>query len=59
VDVKFAGAMGLPGGGRSMPSKRLLRHFNLVHLPEFSNENLYRIFSKILDYGYTSYSDTW
>jgi len=48
----FVGAMGLPGGGRTLPSKRLLRHFNLVHIPPFSSENLFRIFSKILEWGF-------
>ena len=56
VNLNFCGAMGIPQA-RSMPSKRLLRHFFLVHLPEFSSETMFRIFSKILDLGYSSYPD--
>ena len=59
VDLVFATAMGIPGGGRTLPSKRLLRHFSLVHIQSFSSETMFRIFSKILDWGYSSYSDTW
>ena len=59
VDVTFSAAMGIPGGGRTLPSKRLMRHFSLVHLPAFSNQNLFRIFSKILEWGYSTYPDTW
>jgi dynein heavy chain len=33
IDVRFVAAMGIPGGGRTLPSKRLLRHFNLIHIP--------------------------
>lgn len=33
VDVLFIAAMGTPGSGRSLPSKRILRHFNLIHIP--------------------------
>ena len=36
----FVSAMGIPGGGRTLPTKRLMRHFNLIHIPPFSNENL-------------------
>jgi dynein heavy chain len=59
INTLFIAAMGIPGGGRTLPSSRLLRHFNLIHLPPFSNENLFTIFSKILEWGYSKYSDTW
>lgn len=59
IDTVFSAAMGIPGGGKTLPSKRLMRHFNLIHIPAFSNENLYRIFSKILEWGYTTYPQTW
>lgn len=32
----FLCAMGTPGGGRSLPSMRLLRHFNLINFPSMS-----------------------
>lgn len=59
VEVVFSAAMGIPGGGKTLPSKRLLRHFNLIHIPEFSKDNLFRIFSKILEWGYSSYPSSW
>jgi dynein heavy chain len=52
VNVILVGAMGIPGGGRTLPSKRLLRHFNVLHIPPFSSENLFRIFSKLLEWGF-------
>jgi len=30
IDIFFLTAMGLPGGGRSEVSKRLVRHFNIL-----------------------------
>jgi dynein heavy chain len=59
IDMIFVAAMGIPGGGRSLPTKRLTRHFNFIHIPPFSNDNLFRIFSSILDWGYSSYPDVW
>ena len=59
VNVVFVGAMGIPGGGRTLPTKRLLRHFNLLHVPPFSSDNLFRIFSKILDWGFASHPACW
>ncbi len=55
----FVAAMGIPGGGKTLPTKRLMRHFNLIHLPPFSSDNLSRIFSKILEWGYAEHPDQW
>jgi dynein heavy chain len=30
VDIFFLAAMGLPGGGRSVISNRIVRHFNII-----------------------------
>ena len=57
VQTVFCAAMGIPGGGKTLPTKRLMRHFNLIHIPPFSSENLYKIFSKILEWGYSEYPD--
>ena len=59
VQVVFVAAMGIPGGGKTLPTKRLLRHFNLIHIPPFTSQNLFRIYSKILEWGYTDYPDQW
>lgn len=55
----FLCAMGTPGGGKSLPSARLLRHFNLINFPNMSKETMTRIFRSILDWGFASYSSTW
>ncbi len=59
VNLVLVGAMGMPGGGRSLPSKRLLRHFSILHAPPFSGENLFRIFSKILDWSFKNHPVSW
>ena len=38
---------------------RLLRHFNLFNFPDMSKETMTRIFKKILEWGFASYSATW
>ena len=58
VNMVFAGAMGIPGGGRTLPTKRLLRHFNLLHVPVFSGDSLYRIFSKIMEWAFKTHPFT-
>ena len=59
VKTFFLCAMGTPGGGKTLPSMRLLRHFNLIFSPNQSKENLARIFTKILDWGFAEHSQTW
>jgi dynein heavy chain, axonemal len=55
----FIAAMGLPGGGRSMPTMRLMRHFNLVHVPDLSRPTMKRIFSTILEWGMEKHAPNW
>ena len=55
----FVCAMGTPGGGKTLPSMRLLRYFNLLHVPVQSKENLTRIFTKILEWGFADHSPAW
>ena len=59
VKTFFSCAMGTPGGGKTLPSMRLLRHFNLLFAPNQSKENLARIFTKILDWGFSEHTSTW
>lgn len=59
ISQMFVGAMGLPGGGRSLPSMRLLRHFHLVHIPELSRPTMKRIFTKILEWGLEKHHKSW
>ena len=51
--------MGTPGGGRSLPSMRLLRHFNIINFTNMSKETMTRIFKKILEWGFTDYHSSW
>lgn len=53
VDIQFAGAMGL---GRAEISKRIIRHFNVVYLPEMEADTMFNIMRTILDWGYNGYS---
>jgi|LauGreDrversion4_2_1035121.scaffolds.fasta_scaffold273638_1 P-loop containing dynein motor region len=55
----FVSAMQQPGGGRSLPSARLLRHFNIFYVPEFDSPTLNRIFTSVLEWGLTAYCDEW
>ena len=48
VDITFVSAMGLPGGGRTFITPRLLRHLNLVSFTSFDDDTMNRIFSTIL-----------
>ena len=59
VKTFFLCAMGTPGGGKTLPSMRLLRHFNLLFSPNQSKENLARIFTKICDWGFSEHSASW
>lgn len=59
VSTVIVAAMGLPAGGRTLPSNRLLRHFSLIVLPELSGEMMLHVFSKILSRGLQSHNPIW
>ncbi len=59
VNIVFVGAMGVPSGGRGLPTNRLLRHFSIFNLPQFSSKNLFRIFSTILELALINHPETW
>ena len=48
VDIMFLSAMGPPGGGRSVITNRLVRHFNLVTYTLLEESDITMIYSKIL-----------
>ena len=48
IDVIFVAAMGPPGGGRSVITQRLQRHFNVLTYTELDNETINAIFTTIL-----------
>ena len=45
VSTVIMAAMGLPGGGRALPTNRLLRHFCLISFPELSSQTMLHVFS--------------
>jgi dynein heavy chain len=56
VNVQFCAAMGIPGGGKSLLNARFMRHFNLMFIPDFSDNNLELIFNSILEWGFHSHA---
>jgi len=57
ADIFFLSAMGLPGGGRSVISSRLVRHFNLMNYTNMSKDSICNIFKSILNGFYKDYED--
>ena len=47
-DIMFVGAMGPPGGGRSVITQRLQRHFNIITYTNLGSESIEMIFNKIV-----------
>jgi dynein heavy chain len=58
-DLVFIGAMGKPGGARTLPSARLLRHFNVLNVNELSLHNQKHIFNTILEWGFRDHDKSW
>jgi len=55
VDIFFLAAMGLPGGGRSVISTRLVRHFNIIGYINISDNSIKQIFTQITN-GFFEYN---
>jgi dynein heavy chain len=51
------GAMGPPGGGRSLISQRFQRHFNLVVLNEIEDDSIMIIFKTIVSFFLARFTD--
>jgi len=49
IDIFFLCAMGLPGGGRSIISNRLVRHMTLISYTNMSDASIIDIFRNIVD----------
>ncbi|KAK9875370.1 hypothetical protein WA026_007765 [Henosepilachna vigintioctopunctata] len=51
-DIMFCAAMGLVGGSRQEIYARLLRHFSIISINEFSEESMSKIYVNILHLGW-------
>ncbi|RKO97032.1 hypothetical protein CAUPRSCDRAFT_11277 [Caulochytrium protostelioides] len=58
VDISLMAAMGEPGGGRSVISNRVTRHFSTFGITEFDTPTLMQIFGTIMQWHLTSASFT-
>jgi len=56
-DIIFVSAMGPPGGGRSVVTQRLQRHFNIITYTNLGVESVEMIFSKIVNKFLGSFND--
>eukprot|EP00946_MAST-07B_sp_MAST-7B-sp1_P002136 g2136.t1 len=56
VDTQVIAAMGPPGGGRNHISPRVLRHFSVICLTEFTGETMSTIYDTILKWHFDSVS---
>ena len=56
VDIIMVSAMGPPGGGRSVITQRLQRHFNVIAYTEMSTDSISKIFTTITKAFFVSFS---
>ncbi|XP_061720397.1 dynein axonemal heavy chain 12-like [Cydia pomonella] len=52
LDTFFYGAIGPVGGSRQLIYPRMLRHFNIYSINEFSKESMTKIFTSLLQLGW-------
>ena len=56
IDIQFVAAMGPPGGGRNSITNRYARHFSVVSVTAFDNDNMTTIFSSLVEWWLKKYS---
>ena len=56
-DIIFVSAMGPPGGGRSVVTQRLQRHFNIITYTNLGVESVEMIFTKVVNKFLGSFAD--
>jgi len=50
-------AMGPPGGGKSIITSRMVRHFNLLAYTELDDGSIKSIFNNLMKYFFKSFND--
>jgi len=56
-DIILISCMGPPGGGKSIITQRMQRHFNIITYTDLGNESITMIFSKIVKAFLGGYSN--
>jgi len=56
-DLFFLNAMGLPGGGRTIISSRLVRHMNIINYTNMTDKSIEKIFNTIINGFYKSHNE--
>jgi dynein heavy chain len=56
-DIILMSAMGPPGGGKSVITQRMQRHFNIITYTDLGKESVTMIFSKIVKAFLGNYSN--
>jgi dynein heavy chain len=57
IDTMIISAMGPPGGGRSVITPRLQRHFNIMTYTDLQDESVHTIFFTIISAFMYNFSD--
>lgn len=55
-DIIFISCMGPPGGGKSVITQRMQRHFNIITYTDLGTNSVTMIFSKIMNAFLGNYS---
>ena len=59
IKLLYLGAMGKPGGARTLPSSRLIRYFTVLNVNELSTILQKQIFTKIMNWGFAQHPVSW
>jgi len=57
-DLVMLSAMGPPGGGRTVISNRLVRHYNMITYTELDADTISHIFTSLATFFMKKFNDT-